>query len=150
MTSPHALAAYRRTIALAEKDARAYNDLAWLLTSEGEGRNPDEALSLARRANQLDPNNAAILDTLGWVHSSRGKYSEAEPILRKAAELAPNQAPIQYHLGMVRHQLNKREEAEIALRQALRLDARLAEAGESPGDIEPPVWKARGLGCRRS
>jgi superkiller protein 3 len=124
-----ALAAYRRTIALTDKDSRAYNNLAYLLAERRQAL--DEALAFARKANELTPNNPAIQDTLGWVHYQRGEYQEAAALLAKAAERASNHAAIQYHLGMAYYRLGRTQDAVFALRRALSLDSTMAEAARA-------------------
>jgi Flp pilus assembly protein TadD len=121
-------------MALAPNDARAYNNLAWMYAEEK--KNLDEALTLARRATELAPNSASVLDTLGWVHYARGSYAEAESVLRKAADLAGGEASIHYHLGLASHQLGKRDEAVFALRRALQLDPKNPQAAAARQILE--------------
>jgi len=75
-----AIAAHRRALALWDENARALNDLAWiLLTAEDEGlRRPEEALALAERAVALDGReNDAYLDTLATAYDRAGRHLEA-------------------------------------------------------------------------
>src|SRR5206468_2396569 len=116
-------ATYRKGIELDGKDPRLLNNLAWLLVDRG--RNLDEALTLAKKANELSPGSAAILDTLGWVHYTRGAYAEAEPVVRKAVELAPDNATTQYHAGMIYYRVGRKDDATFALRRSLQLDPKL-------------------------
>ena len=37
-------------------------------------RNIDEAAELIKKANELDPENAAYIDSLGWLYFRQGKY----------------------------------------------------------------------------
>jgi len=59
----------------------------------------DEALNMIKRAVELDPQNGAYLDSLGWAYFRMGNYDKAEENLRRAAEKTPNDATIQDHLG---------------------------------------------------
>lgn len=63
----------------------------------------DEALELISRAVALDPNNAAYLDSLGWVKYRLGDLDEAEHWLRRAIELVGNvdDGTMYCHLGEV-------------------------------------------------
>ncbi len=78
----------------------ALNNLAWLYQQEKDPR----ALEYAEKANQLTPENPAILDTLGWILVEQGNTSRGLPLLQKASSLAPKAAEIQYHLvlGLVK------------------------------------------------
>jgi putative PEP-CTERM system TPR-repeat lipoprotein len=78
----------------------ALNNLAWLYQQE---KNP-RALEYAEKANQLTPDNPAILDTMGWILVEQGNTSRGLPLLQKASSLAPKSAEIQYHLvlGLVK------------------------------------------------
>ena len=46
----------------------------------------DDALAMVQKAVQLDPQNGAYLDSLGWVYFKMGQYALAEANLRKASE----------------------------------------------------------------
>ncbi|HLW55058.1 MAG TPA: tetratricopeptide repeat protein [Candidatus Angelobacter sp.] len=59
----------------------------------------EEAFNMIKHAVELDPQNGAYLDSLGWVYFKLGKYDEAEDNLRRAAEKTPYDATIQDHLG---------------------------------------------------
>ncbi len=63
----------------------------------------DEALDLIARAVALDPDNAAYLDSLGWVNYRRGDLDEAERWLRRAIDLGGNvgDGTMYCHLGEV-------------------------------------------------
>jgi len=58
--------------------ARRCNNYAWqLANASGSGRNPERALSLARRAVELAPNQAIYLNTLGVAQYRAGRHAEA-------------------------------------------------------------------------
>ncbi|MDN2700743.1 PEP-CTERM system TPR-repeat protein PrsT [Janthinobacterium sp. SUN100] len=73
----------------------ALNDLAWAYQQEKDPR----ALATAEQALKLAPENAAVLDTLGWIALEQGDVKRATTLLRKAAGLAPASPEVQYHLG---------------------------------------------------
>jgi hypothetical protein len=55
--------------------AGTYNDLAWQLVQQK--RNPQMALTYARQAAALAPNDCNIMDTLGWAYLRNDRYAEA-------------------------------------------------------------------------
>jgi len=72
------------------KDASAadiLNSISW--TWLEKGKRPKLALTMAKKAVELDPKNAAILDTLAVAFSKNGLAKEALETQRKAVELAP-------------------------------------------------------------
>ena len=80
--------------ALLANNIEALNNTAWLY---GESNDP-RALPLAEKAAQLAPQNAAVLDTYGWLLSRAKQKQAALTALRRAAELAPQSQDIQAHL----------------------------------------------------
>ena len=77
-----------------------------------------EARELIERAHELNPDDAAILDSLGWVHYRLGNLQEAERYLRLALERMPD-AEIAAHLGEVLWVSGQQAEAREVWRRAL-------------------------------
>ena len=123
-----AITAYKRAIELNPKHAPAYNNAAYLYAAQA--KNLDEALALAQKARDLQPNAGPVIDTLGFVHYQRGEYQQAEPLLKKASELAPKNATIFYHLGTTYYKLGRRDDATTALRRSLQIDDKIPQAAE--------------------
>ena len=95
-------------------------DLVQLLTGVFHGRRRravrlDEALELITRAVSADPENAAYLDSLGWVHYRLGSMDEAEFWLRRAIELNDGDGTVLAHLGEVLVAIGTNPWATIAL-----------------------------------
>ena len=59
------------------------------------------AEQLIRSALAAEPDNPALLDSLGWVLYQRGQYDEAQKALEKAIALSPGEPVILEHLGDV-------------------------------------------------
>ena len=80
-----AAATYEHALRAGDETGVAANNVAWLYAEHNEQL--DRALSLARAAVQVSPNNPAVLDTLGFVHLRRREYSAAVKELETAARL---------------------------------------------------------------
>ena len=79
----------------------------------------EEAFNMIKRAVDLDPQNGAYLDSLGWVYFKLGKYDEAEDNLRRAADKTPYDATIQDHLGELYAKTGKLKLAAMHWERAL-------------------------------
>jgi len=80
----------------------------------------DYAYQLIARANELEPNNPAYLDSFGWVQFKRGEISDAVEHLRRAATL-DNDPVILDHLGDALYAAGQQQEAREWWRRALEL-----------------------------
>ena len=76
-------------------------------------RNLDEAAKYIIKANELAPENAAYVDSLGWLHYRQGKHKEALTELQRAAELMKDEpdSTIHEHIGDTLQQLGQADEA---------------------------------------
>tara|TARA_Y100001951_G_scaffold3259_1_gene2205 strand:- start:1893 stop:3620 length:1728 start_codon:yes stop_codon:yes gene_type:complete len=84
-----------------------------------------EAHDLIEKAHQLNPDDPAILDSLGWVNYRLGNLEEAERFLRLALKKFPDHE-VAAHLGEVLWARGKQREARSVWREAL------AETPDSP------------------
>ncbi len=87
----------KKVILLNEKHYQALNYLAY--TYAELGRDLDKAEDLARKALALNPGDAYIKDTVGWVLFKKGKISDAVKVLESAHKTQPNESIIAEHLG---------------------------------------------------
>ena len=93
----------------------ALNNLAWLLHQQNDSR----ALGYAEQANKLKPDNAALLDTLGWIRVEQGDVTRGLPLLQKAVNLAPGAPVIRYHLAVGLMKSGDKVKAKKELEQLL-------------------------------
>jgi tetratricopeptide (TPR) repeat protein len=116
-------------------DATANNDLGYQWADQG--KNLEEAERLIRKAIDLDrsqrktgtqveadsdQDNAAYVDSLGWVLFRRGRLQEARQELEKAAHLPDGDDPVIWdHLGDVYLRLEEPARAAAAWKKALEL-----------------------------
>ena len=100
------------------EDLLTLNNLAMVYQRLGDPRALSEAESLYERA----PEDAAVLDTYGWILTQNGRAEEGLAILREAYARASTQPVIRYHLAKVLADLGRVEEAEQELEAALESD----------------------------
>lgn len=81
----------------------------------------DKAEKLARRCNELQPNNRNYMDTYGWILFQQKKYTEAEKWLKSASNIPPPNANILEHYGDVLFKLGKTNEALKYWQDALKI-----------------------------
>ena len=77
------------------------------------------ATALIERASAMQPDDAAITDSLGWAYYIRGEIPRAIPLLEKAAQGQPSDAAINEHLGDAYYAAGRRFDARYAWRAAL-------------------------------
>lgn len=113
----------RRMLELDGDDARALNALGYILTNHSTRYR--EALGYIKRALELQPNDPAIIDSMGWVQYRLGNYERARNYLQKAFDSQPD-PEVAAHLGEVYWKLGQQERAREIW------DAALADAPEHP------------------
>lgn len=129
---------YARALAWERRDdvARAEADLRKILVTEPENvaalnalgytladrtQRYQEALELIDRARVAEPDNAAIVDSYGWVLYRLGRNEEALVQLRRAWTLARD-PEIAAHVGEVLWVLGRKDEARRFFDEARKLD----------------------------
>lgn len=113
-----AIAEYERVLADNPESELASNNLAMLLVEYRE----DEASWQRARALVEDLRNseqAAYLDTVGWIEYKLGAVEQAILFLEKAVERAPAASIMRYHLGMALYAGGNRVGAREHLSEAL-------------------------------
>ena len=113
------VAEFRKILTIDPNNVETLNALGYTLadrTTEYQ-----EALQLINRARAAQPNNAAIIDSYGWVLFKMGKPKEALEQLQRAARLQRD-PEIFAHLAEVMLALGDRAGALRVLEQAIKLD----------------------------
>jgi predicted Zn-dependent protease len=111
---------FREMIAGDPAQADALNYLGYLLADRGERL--DEAVSLIRRALDVERDNPSYLDSLGWAYFRLGDFAQAQAPLERAAAALPRTSVIQDHLGDLYLQMKRYREAVSAFDRALAGD----------------------------
>ena len=109
----------RQVIDLEPQNAAALNALGYTLADRMDRY--DEAERLIHAAFALQPEEASIIDSMGWVAFRLGRLAEAERFLRDAWSRDTN-AEIAAHLGGVLWVSERREEALSVWKSALESD----------------------------
>ncbi len=116
-----------RQLEIAEKDLRlvlekepenadALNALGYTLADQTDRY--QEAYALIKKAYAIKPENAAILDSMGWIYYRLGNYVEAESFLIKALSIN-NDDEIAAHLGEVLWMKGQKDRAQEVWGKAL-------------------------------
>lgn len=106
----------RAILAREPENAMALNALGYTL-SDRTNRYA-EARELIEKAHQLNPDDPAVLDSLGWVNYRLGNLDEAERLLRMALERFPDHE-VAAHLGEVLWAKGQQREARKVWAKAL-------------------------------
>lgn len=121
---PGAEEAVRDVLAREPDNATALNFLGYLLADHN--LRLEEAVKLIERALELDPDNSAFLDSLGWAFYRLGRLVDARSNLELALQLGGADPIIHEHLGDVYNGLMLKDMA----REQYRLS--LAGSGTNP------------------
>lgn len=112
---------YERALRLDPENHNAMNNYAYYLSTRGEEL--DFALKLAEQAVSFQPENAAYLDTMGWVYYQRGEYSEAKTYIQRSVDTGEAGPEVYEHLGDVFEALGNVEDAINWWNKALENDS---------------------------
>jgi len=109
----------RKLIQTQPNNPQAYNALGYSLADRN--LRLQEADKLVEKASSLAPDDAFIMDSVGWVKYRLGDNTNAIKLLRKAYSMQPN-AEIGAHLGEVLWKNGDQDGARAAWREARKLE----------------------------
>lgn len=134
---------FRKSISLDPANAAdAYNYLGYMWAQQNT--HLDEAEEMIRRALQIEPNNGAFLDTLGWVEFQKGKFDQALADLLRAAQNLTRDDPVVFdHIGDTYLKLNKGAQALEAWQKAAALDPQNKVLAEKIDKIKTRISKGQ-------
>ncbi len=126
----------REIISAQPDNAAAINALGYTLADLTERY--DEAEELILLAYELQPDDASIIDSMGWISYRLGRLTEAESYLREAWKIMRN-AEVAAHLGEVLWVRGQKEEARSTWQLGIQLESdnevlldTMQRFGESP------------------
>lgn len=109
---------FKKVLSVNPLNASASNYLGYMLADRGIRL--DESVKYIQKALELEPNNGAYLDSLGWAYFKMGRYDLAAPPLERAASKIQDDPTIHEHLGNVYLRLGKKAMAEEQWQRALK------------------------------
>lgn len=99
------------------------NNLAWAYQQTKDSR----ALATAERAFKIKPDNAAVVDTLGWMLVEQGNTTRGIELLQKAVSAAPKSQEIRFHLAQAWLKAGDKTKAREELERLLAIDGKFAQ-----------------------
>jgi predicted Zn-dependent protease len=111
---------FRELLEADPSHAPGLNYLGYMLAERG--RKLEEAVRFITRALEIDADNPAYLDSLGWAFFKQSRFAEALSPLERAASGAPDSSVIQEHLGDLYLRLRRYGDAAAAFDRALQGD----------------------------
>ncbi|TVR17469.1 MAG: tetratricopeptide repeat protein [Balneolaceae bacterium] len=112
--------AFTMALRLDANNHTALNNYAYYLSLRSEKL--DEALEMSERAVSMDPNNAAYLDTIGWIHFKKGNYEKAREYIQQSVDTGDASAEVYEHLGDVYEAISDLENARKWWKKAFEMD----------------------------
>lgn len=137
--------AFQTCVELYPDTAPALNYLAYLWA--GSNANLDQAMTYVQRALEIEPDNAAYIDTLAWVYYRKGRYEAARDTLLQALERMPDDPILNEHMGDIYDALDAPDEAGHYWTRSLMQDPDSRSAAwklDALGvDVDPIIRRAR-------
>jgi tetratricopeptide (TPR) repeat protein len=124
---------FRKILSIDPNNSMTLNYLGYMLADRGL-KLPD-ALAMLQKAVQLDPQNYAYLDSLGWAYFKMGQYPMAEENLRKASERVSSDPTVHDHLGELYEKTGRLRLAVAQWDQSLAQYARTVPADVDESDV---------------
>ncbi|HWD99890.1 MAG TPA: tetratricopeptide repeat protein, partial [Bryobacteraceae bacterium] len=123
-------AEFRKILAADPNNPGVLNYLGYMFAERGE--NLDEAQQMVAKALDLDPDNGAYLDSIGWVHFRQNRLEQAAEELERALDKIGKDPTVHEHLGAVYFKQGK-------IREAIRQwEASVSEwNATAPGEKDP-------------
>ncbi len=127
-------AAMRQAWELVAGDPEVCIAMARALTAQG--RDPDFAISVARHASELAPEDAEAHDVLASALFSAGRYESARGAAQEAVRLMPEAPEHHYCLGQIQQALGNLSSAKGSFLRAVHLSPDFEEAREALRRLE--------------
>jgi tetratricopeptide (TPR) repeat protein len=113
-------ALYEEALRLDPANALVLNNFAYSLAERNVQL--ERALTMSRKALDVDSGNTSYLDTIGWIFFRLGNYREAEQYVKRAISKGEVNAVVYEHLGDIYYKMNQPDLAIEQWSLALKLD----------------------------
>lgn len=107
----------KKALEMEPENATLLNYLGYSYADKGQ--NLEAAYDMIKRAVEQKPNDAYIVDSMGWVLYRMGRYDEAVEQLELSASLKPYNSVINDHLGDAYWKVGRRLEAKYMWQRAV-------------------------------
>lgn len=131
---------YERTLKYAPDRPVLYNNLGILY---GDMGNVEGAISLFKKAVDIDPNYVYAYNNLGKAYNLLGNKKEALFYYNKALELYPASLEAHYNIGNIYTELKRYEEAIAAYKKALEISPYYTLAYYNLGNVYRIIGKSQ-------
>jgi tetratricopeptide (TPR) repeat protein len=138
--------AFRKALGFNPNSAGAMNYLGYMFADRG--MNLDEAVRLIQQAVEMEPENGAYLDSLGWAYFKLNDLELAERYLLRAVERVPTDPTLREHLGDVYAKTGRMPQAQAEWQAALREWNRLPRNEREQDEISRIERKLRDSNAR--
>jgi tetratricopeptide (TPR) repeat protein/spermidine synthase len=119
------IALFRRALAMAGEQPEL---LLALASSYADAGRHDDAITVLRRFQQIEPDDPAGYYGDGVSLIALQRYGQAIPLIRRALDLAPDEAPVHFALASALESNGNLAEAEVHYRRAVTIDPDHVEA----------------------
>lgn len=137
-------ASFRELLEISPDNAGALNYLGYMFADRGV--NLDEAHDLVQRALDLEPDNGAYLDSLGWVYYRQDKLELAAKYIERSLKQYEDDPVVHTHLGDVYYKQGRIADAKQHWSRGLQEWNRSAPADRDAEEVESLRRKLSALG----
>lgn len=100
--------------------ARALNYLGYSMLERD--KNIDDAFVYVQRAHSIAPDNAYIMDSLGWAYFKKGQYSQALQYLKMAHSNRSDESIIKEHIADTYAKMQQKSKAKVWYKKILKIN----------------------------
>lgn len=127
----------KQALGLAPTQPYVLNYLAYRWAQQG--KNLQQARQMLLQALAFDPNDGALLDSLGFIELKLGNTKQALTLLIEAVQLLPGNAEVNAHLGDAFHQAGQNLQAIYQWDRALTMNPDAALEATIKGQIQQTI-----------